>query len=184
MAQPNPELISALQNTVRRLEGGVPYQWGHMGHCNCGLLAQEISELSAREIHEMGMEKSGDWNTHCQEFCPASGFRIDRLITTLLSAGLEIDDLAHLEQLDDPHVLRRLSANQRYLRHNSRTHLIIYMKAWLKILEESWLSDNPFPIFAIRSSQFAVRSSQFAGIHNQSTNKLISDNTASHTRIS
>lgn len=139
MAQPNPELIAALQNTINKLERGVRYQWGHMGRCNCGLLVQELSKLSGKEIHEIGMEKPGDWATHSIEYCQTSRFRIDRLISTLISAGLQIDDLVHLERLDDPQIIRRLPAHQKYLRHNSRTDLICYLKSWLKVLEEAWL---------------------------------------------
>ena len=142
MAQPNPALIAALQKTIHKLEHGVNYQWGHMGRCNCGLLVQEISKMSGKEIHEMAMEKPGDWATHSIEYCPTSGFQIDRLISTLISTGLHIDDLVHLERMDDPLVIRRLPTNQKYLRHNSRSDLICYLKAWLKLLEEDWLHQN------------------------------------------
>ena len=30
MANPNPELIAAIENTVSKLKNGSPYQWGHM----------------------------------------------------------------------------------------------------------------------------------------------------------
>jgi hypothetical protein len=45
MANPNPELIAAIEKTVSKLKNGSPYQWGHMGACNCGNLAQELTKL-------------------------------------------------------------------------------------------------------------------------------------------
>lgn len=140
MAKPNPRLIAALHKTIHKLERGDRYEWGHMGRCNCGLLVQEISNLSGKEIHEMGMEKPGDWAAHSTEYCPSSGFRIDRLISTLISNGLQIDDLVHLERLDDPQVIERLP--KKYLRHNSRPDLIRYLRSWLKVLEDAWLKQN------------------------------------------
>jgi len=62
MARPTPELIDALRRTARKLENGAPYQWGHMGGCNCGNLAQEITKLSKDQIHAYAMQRYGDWN--------------------------------------------------------------------------------------------------------------------------
>ena len=50
MAKATPILIEAIRNTAKKLETGAPYQWGHMGSCNCGNLAQEITDLSEKEI--------------------------------------------------------------------------------------------------------------------------------------
>ena len=40
MAKATPVLIEALRKTAKKLEKGARYQWGHMGCCNCGNLAQ------------------------------------------------------------------------------------------------------------------------------------------------
>ncbi|WP_342626366.1 hypothetical protein [Belliella baltica] len=62
MARPSVELISAFRRTIDKLKNGAPYQWGHMGACNCGNLAQEITEFSKGEIHQDAMQRYGDWN--------------------------------------------------------------------------------------------------------------------------
>ena len=46
MAIATPELIAALERTVSKLQQGASYQWGHMGACNCGNLAQELTPFS------------------------------------------------------------------------------------------------------------------------------------------
>ena len=43
MARPSRRLIDALRATARRLEDGARYEWGHMGRCNCGHLAQTLT---------------------------------------------------------------------------------------------------------------------------------------------
>ena len=62
MAKATPFLIEAIRNTARSLEKSEKYQWGHMGSCNCGHLAQELTRLNASEIHQRAMQKYGDWN--------------------------------------------------------------------------------------------------------------------------
>lgn len=54
MARPNPDLIAAIEKTILKLSKGAPYQWVHMGACNCGNLAQELTKLSKAEIHSYG----------------------------------------------------------------------------------------------------------------------------------
>jgi hypothetical protein len=61
MAHANPELIQALRRTAQKLSIGNPYQWGHMGSCNCGNLAQELTQLTKAQIHEFAMQGRGDW---------------------------------------------------------------------------------------------------------------------------
>ncbi len=41
----NPDLIEALRRTAARLATGAEYRWTHMGSCNCGHLAQTVTEL-------------------------------------------------------------------------------------------------------------------------------------------
>ena len=57
MATANPDLIAAIEKTTLNLSKGSPYQWGHMGSCNCGNLAQELTKLSKAEIHSYAMQR-------------------------------------------------------------------------------------------------------------------------------
>lgn len=136
MAKPNLKLIDALQKTANKLKAGAPYQWGHMGSCNCGSLVQEIAHISKSDIHEYAMRSAGSWEEQSFAYCPTSGYPMDLLITTMLEAGLELEDLKHLEKLSDPVILKRLPEEKRYLKHNMRDDVVVYLKTWACMLEE------------------------------------------------
>jgi hypothetical protein len=141
MATPNLELIAALRRTAKRLEQGAPYQWGHMGSCNCGNLAQEISQLTKAEIHEYAMRnRQGDWSEQTDAYCPISNQPMDLLITKMTEMGLTLSDLKNLEKLSDRSILTRLPSEFRYLQHNRRDHVVMYIRAWADILEEQLLA--------------------------------------------
>ncbi|GAB4519888.1 MAG: hypothetical protein Tsb0020_38450 [Haliangiales bacterium] len=141
MAQATVELIRALRVTVERLRGETSYQWGHMGECNCGHLAQTITALSKGEIHAWALEREGDWAAQANDYCPTSGYRIDDIITEMLAIGMSLDDIGHLERLDDPAVLARVRADtgqpDLHLCRNLRGDVIVYMAAWAELLTES-----------------------------------------------
>lgn len=145
MAKPSIELIQALRNTASSLKQSKEYQWGHMGCCNCGFLAQEITRLSKGEIHSRAMNKYGDWNDQLNDYCPTSGLLMDDLITQMLNAGLDTDDLKHLEKLSDKSILTRLNNKNRHLRHNIKDDVILYLMAWANMLEEQWLNTVTIP---------------------------------------
>ncbi|QKZ11446.1 hypothetical protein [Spirosoma sp. KUDC1026] len=138
MARPTPMLIEALRQTARNLKNGAHYQWGHMGGCNCGNLAQELTKLDKAQIHHYAMERYGDWNRQLDDYCPSSQMPIDVIINEMVSAGLQIEDLKHLEKLDDRAVLLRLPLEKRHLRHNVREDVITYMNTWASLLEEQF----------------------------------------------
>lgn len=144
MSIPNPELIAAIENTIVKLSKGAPYQWGHMGACNCGNLAQELTKLSKAEIHSYAMQRSGDWNDQILEFCPTSGYPMDLMIQKMLNFGLTLQDLSHLERLSDPEILATIPKEHRdKLSKNSKEDVMLYMQNWAKLLRDNWLSQNP-----------------------------------------
>ncbi|AYQ32730.1 hypothetical protein [Runella sp. SP2] len=148
MARPNLDLIAALRRTARKIEQGSPYQWGHMGSCNCGNLAQEITKLTKAEIHAHALANGrGDWNEQLNEYCPTSGLPMDLLINEMIDAGLDSDDLKHLERLSDRRILNRLPENKRHLRHNYRDDVVLYILEWANMLEEQLLSTIKLPQF-------------------------------------
>lgn len=140
MAYANTRLIRALQQTAARLRQGAPYQWGHLGACNCGQLAQTITRRSKREIHEAALVRGGEWRDRAREYCPTSGFPIDTIIRELLDHGLSPSDLADLEYLADARVLARIACARELprvdLRRNDRHDLIAYLEAWSQLLSE------------------------------------------------
>ncbi|MCG8311029.1 MAG: hypothetical protein MI975_26820 [Cytophagales bacterium] len=135
MAKPSIDLIRALRNTAGKLERSSDYQWGHMGSCNCGFLAREVTKLNKHEIHERAMHRHGDWNEQLNDYCPTSGWPMDDLISELLKAGLSIDDLKHLERLSDPTILGHVPSGKKYLRHNHKADVVEYLAAWAGMLE-------------------------------------------------
>lgn len=145
MAKPTPELIGAIRRTINKLQAGAKYEWGHMGSCNCGNLAQELTSLSRKEIHEYAMRKYGDWTEQAFDYCDNSGMTLDFVISTMLEAGLELKDIKHLEKVSDPNVLRRIPLNERHLKHNKREDVVKYMAAWADMLEEEYLEKAEVP---------------------------------------
>jgi len=143
MANPNPELIAAIEKTVFKLKNGSPYQWGHMGACNCGNLAQELTSLAKGEIHNYAMQRHGDWNEQLIDYCPTSGYPMDLMINRMLDFGLTINDLAHLERLSDPLVLAEMTFEKRNsLQKNKKDDVISYMSTWANLLRKNWLKEN------------------------------------------
>lgn len=153
MAKATLELIAALRRTASRIEKGAPYQWGHMGSCNCGNLAQELTHFSKAEIHAFAMEGRGDWNEQVAEFCPTSGLPMDMLIAEMLNKGLTTTDLQHLERLSDKKVLARIPLTRRDgMRHNRRDDVVLYLNEWAKILEEEWVEATELPSFQLETT--------------------------------
>jgi hypothetical protein len=147
MAKATPELIAGLRRTAHKLEQGAKYQWGHMGCCNCGNLAQEMTGLSKAEIHQYAMRKHGDWTEQAMDYCATSGMPMDLLISQLLDAGLSIEDLRHLEKLSDTEVLRKMPTDKRYPKQNQRDDVVAYMRTWAELLEEKYLATATLPRF-------------------------------------
>ena len=146
MARPSLELIDALRRTARKLNEGAPYQWGHMGGCNCGNLAQELTQLNKDQIHAYAMQRYGDWNEQVDDYCSTSFMPIDLIISEMVGAGLMLEDLKHLEKLSDRQVLIRFPIEKRFLKHNLREDVVAYMNEWANLLEEQLLERIKLPI--------------------------------------
>ncbi|ERM81819.1 hypothetical protein P872_07820 [Rhodonellum psychrophilum GCM71 = DSM 17998] len=143
MAKNNLDLIKAFRKTIVKLKNGAPYQWGHMGACNCGNLAQEITQLSKAEIHRFAMQRMGDWNEQLIDYCPTSGYPMDLMIDKMLEAGLTLDELKHLERLSDPKILKEIPFEERNnLLKNRKEDVILYLETWTGILEKEWLDSQ------------------------------------------
>lgn len=147
MARPTPELISALRRTAQKLKNGAPYQWGHMGGCNCGNLAQELTKLTKDQIHSYAMQRYGDWNEQVEDYCSTSQMPIDIVINEMLNAGLTLEDLKHLEKLSDREILIRFPLEKRFLKHNVRDDVVAYLNVWANLLEEQLLEKITLPEF-------------------------------------
>ncbi|MFZ6013553.1 MAG: hypothetical protein ACOYXT_24645 [Bacteroidota bacterium] len=141
MAKASLQVIDALRATAAELETSAIYQWGHMGSCNCGFLAQKITHLKKDEIHSRAMQRYGDWSDQINDYCPTSGLPMDDLISEMVAFGLDADDLKHLERLSDHVVLRALPPEQRNLKHNVKADVILYLMTWASLLESKLLEE-------------------------------------------
>jgi hypothetical protein len=138
MARANLPLIRALRATSARLQFGAHYRWTHLGACNCGHLAQTVTQLDAEDIRRYALERAGEWADQVLEFCPTSGYPMDAILAALLELGLSRQDLAHLEKLSDPQVLRRLPAEVRTnLSYRERDHVVLYLNTFADALDEA-----------------------------------------------
>ncbi len=144
MAKASPELIIAIRKTALKLEKGAPYQWGHMGSCNCGNLAQEITKMSKADIHAYAMRGRGDWNDQIMDFCPTSGMPMDLLISQMLEAGFSRKDLMSLEKLSDSKILERIP-DKMHLYQNRREDVVLYLNTWADLLQDELLSKIDIP---------------------------------------
>jgi hypothetical protein len=141
MARPSLEIIETLRNAAKKIEASENYQWGHMGACNCGFLAQEVTKLSKSEIHRRAMERHGDWTEHLNDYCPVNGLPFDAIISELIAFGFDSTDLKHLEKLSDPNILRTFSFEERTLQHNVKQDVVNYLKAWINLLEDELVAN-------------------------------------------
>jgi len=145
MANPSIELIQHIRTAANKLSQSNNYEWGHMGSCNCGFLAQEITQLSRHEIHRYAMrnnQNGGDWSEQVEGFCATSGYPMDMVISDILSTGLTRQDLINLEWLNDDAVLEALPNGKRYLSRNIKADVVLYMHTWANVLEAQWLANQ------------------------------------------
>lgn len=127
-------LVHALRSTAARLDASAAYAWGHLGLCNCGHLVQTLCAIPPARIHQIALERTGDWEQLANDYCPTSGYAIDDVIRELVEAGLTTGDLGHLEKLDDPAVLAALPGGHRWLRRNDRGDVVAYLRTWAGLL--------------------------------------------------
>ena len=154
MAQRTLPVIQALRDTAQRLTTQAPYQWGHMGSCNCGHLAQTITRLTKGEIHTRAMQRSGDWERQLIDYCPTSGLPIDETIDEILALGFTRSDLTHLERLADPAIRAAIPFERRNaLRHNQRDDVVLYLRTWADLLEAELLANIELPNLLAISAQ-------------------------------
>ena len=147
MAIVSTSIIQALRNTARHIENSETYQWGHMGLCNCGFLAQEVTKLTQADIHQRAMVGHGDWSEQLNDYCSTSGLPMDDLISELLRFGFDADDLKHLERLNDPAIVSKIPKEKMPLVYNVKTDAVLYLNIWADLLETELLKRIMLPSY-------------------------------------
>lgn len=145
MAKANLLLVEAFRTTAKNLRNGKPYEWGHMGNCNCGNLAQTLLNIDKKTIHEYALVGVGDWSEQVNDYCPTSGLHMNKMIFGLLEKGLSTEDLKNLEYLLDPLVLANLPENTHVLKNNNREDVALYLETWANLLENCILENIELP---------------------------------------
>jgi hypothetical protein len=152
MAKISIDLIQVIRETAKTIVKSPLYQWGHMGSCNCGFLAQQITKLKKDEIHARAMQGYGDWNEQLNDYCPTSGMPMDNLISEMVAFGFDTDDLKNLERLSDKRVLATLPIPYQGLMHNVKSDVAIYLQSWADLLENELIDQITLPELTIRKS--------------------------------
>lgn len=134
-------LIRAFRAAASRLRDGATYKWSHYAMCNCGNLAQVVTELDPSTIYEAAFDRPGDWGEQAREYCPTSGRPMDLILRQMLDLGLLPEDIRHIERLSHPHVLRRIDRRRKPLHHARREDCVLFFETWATMLEER-LSDT------------------------------------------
>ncbi len=145
MAKASVDLITILRKTADTIESSSSYQWGHMGACNCGFLAQQITHLRKEEIHTRAMQGYGDWTEQLNDYCPTSGLLMDTLIAEIVAFGFDTDDLKHLERLSDQKILETIPFEHRNLLYNNKSDVVMYLRAWADLLEDELVTTITLP---------------------------------------
>ena len=118
-------LEEVLLKTIQRLSSKSKYQWTHQGNCNCGHVIQSVTGMSPGKIHNIALTGPGEWVDHAKKYCKTSGLPVDDLISKLLSIGIKIDDIAHLELLSDPNIIRYIPNSVKPLSYKKKLSTFI-----------------------------------------------------------
>ena len=140
MAVPNLKVIHALRETATQIATSGRYEWGHMGSCNCGHLAQNITSFTRAEIQQFALQKRGDWSEQVIDYCPTSGYPMDLIIGRMIEFGFTQSDLRQLENLSNPEILAK--AGVASFNRNVMSDTVKYMNAWADLLENQWMEQN------------------------------------------
>ncbi len=140
MAVPNLKVIQALRETATQIATSGRYEWGHMGSCNCGHLAQNITSFTRAEIQQFALQKRGDWSEQVIDYCPTSGYPMDLIIGRMIEFGFTQSDLRQLENLSNPEILAKAGVTS--FNRNVMSDTVKYMNAWADLLENQWMEQN------------------------------------------
>lgn len=140
MAVPNLKVIQAPRETATQIATSGRYEWGHMGSCNCGHLAQNITSFTRAKIQQFALQKRGDWSEQVIDYCPTSGYPMDLIIGRMIEFGFTQSDLRQLENLSNPEILAQ--AGVASFNRNVMSDTVKYMNAWADLLENQWMEQN------------------------------------------
>ncbi len=156
------KLITSLNIAINALKNDtIYYNWTNQESCNCGIVSQAVLGKSANEIWQEfeNIEEammahciteqnliSATWKNAVKLFCPLTGKSKFQIFEDLKEGGLEPHDIVHLEYLTNPAILKRsgIKTHKKVFwffkkpldYYKSSENLILYLQAWVSILEE------------------------------------------------
>lgn len=150
-------LLPTLKTVISSLEKDiVSYSWIHQNRCNCGVIVQALLNVDkdhCGKILTLAQTQSGwkrseeetggpTWRVIAQNSCSVTGIPLKEVFIVLENKGLKIEDIVHLEYLNNPAILQlsKIDATEHY--YTKRENLILYLKAWVKILEGRYDSND------------------------------------------
>ena len=115
------------------------YDWNDRARCNCGFVARQVLNLGAKRLKRLlpPIYENGafhpTWSSMSAVYCTETGLSRHEIFTHLLAAGLRSSDFAHLEELSQPEILRRVAAvrpNAKPVCRSRKTDVIAYLRSW------------------------------------------------------
>ncbi len=128
------ELIEALKKTIYDLRYDLKhYDWGGSHTCNCGILVQNVCDLSKRPPYH------GNWT---EMICSFTNTPVKYIFDKLLSIGVTQNDILQLEDLSNLEILEEANIKILYpstrnpsSKRDDKETVIKYMESWVRILE-------------------------------------------------
>jgi hypothetical protein len=179
----NNKLITTLRQAAKALEDGTfDYNWTKMQACNCGVVAACVLGVSRDGLRDMLKElPSGyTWTKFVGHSCPVTGIPEDKVLSTLIKAGLTPNDIVELEGLENIDVVKRVQASGHtfisgkkvekfglfkmrerevdngYIDYEHKGNLIAYLRGWADMLVEQGRDDVAEQHESVPKSQVLV----------------------------
>jgi hypothetical protein len=136
------KLIAALRAAADEVEKNPDaYDWGLTTKCNCGIVAQHITGISANDLWKK-LSTVGLWRSIIAENlnCRATGLPMDSVVTAMMEVGMSEQDFKDLEYLSNQKVLDALGiesmSNDEHCQYDDRESFIAYARKWAELLEK------------------------------------------------
>ena len=151
-------MIKILKQVIYALEHDyITYDWNKQESCNCGLIAQAILNITPKDLGDMFSNETDSvfsekennegvtWKRLVQKTCNVTGLSNSEIIKSFSSAGFRPEDVIHLEYMENVAILKEAKINVTDTEYYAKKeNLILYLKAWVKILETGKIEDH-FP---------------------------------------
>lgn len=132
------KLIDGLRKSADRLESDPhQYEWIDRTSCNCGILAQAITNMDRGQLSTALKElHPGSWTeiANDRKSCSITGLPMNFVVRSLLDAGMTWRDFSELECLSNKKIAERAfldfpkAPNLRMMRYRSFQLFLLYSK--------------------------------------------------------